>query len=70
MMISNPCARPVALCFFVLTLLTPIACKSAGGEGSGQSAASRQLTGRGVDEMGDGGENVGHVSIQRHRKYC
>lgn len=40
MMISNTCARPVALCFFVLTLLTPLGCESAGGEGSGQSAAS------------------------------
>jgi hypothetical protein len=39
-MIQNTCARPVALCFFVLTLLTPLGCKSAGGEGSGQSGAS------------------------------
>ena len=40
MMISNSCARPVELCFSVLTLLTPIACKSAGGEGTTGSAAS------------------------------
>jgi hypothetical protein len=39
MMISNICARPVALCFFAFTLLIPIACKSAGGEGSTGSAA-------------------------------
>jgi hypothetical protein len=27
---------------------------------SGQDAASRQLTGRGIDELRDGGEGVGH----------
>jgi hypothetical protein len=39
-MISSTYARPVALCIFVLTLLTPLGCKSSGGAGSGQSAAS------------------------------
>ncbi len=40
MMISNTCVRPMALCLFAFTLLTPIACKSAGGEGSSGNAAS------------------------------
>jgi len=31
--------RPVALSLFVLTLLTPFGCKSAGGEGAGQTGA-------------------------------
>ena len=31
--------RPLALCFFVLTLLIPPGCKSADGEGAGQSVA-------------------------------
>lgn len=31
--------RLAAFCFFVLTLLTPFACKTAGGEGAGQSGA-------------------------------
>ena len=31
--------RPVALCLFALTLLTPLGCKSAGGEGAAQSGA-------------------------------
>ncbi|MGD0346419.1 MAG: hypothetical protein ABSA85_06660 [Terracidiphilus sp.] len=40
MMISNTYARPVALCFMAFTLLTPLGCKSAGGEGPSGSAAS------------------------------
>jgi hypothetical protein len=32
--------RPVALSLFALTLLTPFGCKSAGGEGGGQSGIS------------------------------
>jgi hypothetical protein len=39
MMILNTYARPVALCFCAFTLLAPIACKSAGGEGSGGTVA-------------------------------
>jgi hypothetical protein len=39
MMIPNPCARSLALCFFVLTLLTPLGCKSAGGEGATPTGA-------------------------------
>jgi len=39
-MVHNTCVRPMALCFFVLTLLTPFGCKSAGGEGSGGSPAN------------------------------
>jgi hypothetical protein len=31
--------RPAALCMFVLALITPFGCKSAGGEGAGQSGA-------------------------------
>jgi hypothetical protein len=36
--LSNP-MRPVALGLFAVTLLTPFGCKSAGGEGAGQSGA-------------------------------
>jgi hypothetical protein len=38
-MILTKIARPVALCFFALTLLTPLGCKSAGGEGTTGSDA-------------------------------
>jgi hypothetical protein len=40
MMIPHIQVRPFALCFFVLTLLTPVVCKSANGEGAGQSGAA------------------------------
>jgi len=39
MMILKTCARPVALCFFAFTLLTPLGCKSSGGAGPTGSAA-------------------------------
>jgi hypothetical protein len=39
MMILSKNKRPMALCLFALTLLTPFDCKSAGGEGAGQSGA-------------------------------
>lgn len=39
MMILIGKMRPVALCLFALTLVTPFGCKSAGGEGAGQSGA-------------------------------
>jgi hypothetical protein len=39
MMILSKKMRPTALCLFALTLLTPFGCKSAGGEGAGQSGA-------------------------------
>lgn len=39
-MIPNIYARPVALCFFVLTLLTPLGCKTAEGTGPSTSPAS------------------------------
>lgn len=40
MLLPNTFARPMALCIFVLTLFTLPGCKSAGGEGSGQTAGS------------------------------
>jgi hypothetical protein len=39
MMILSNNMRPVALCLFALTLLTPLGCKSAGGEGTGLNGA-------------------------------
>jgi hypothetical protein len=39
MMIQSTRMRPVALCLFALTLLTPFGCKSADGEGGAQSGA-------------------------------
>jgi hypothetical protein len=38
-MLPNTYVRSVALCFFALSLLMPIACKSAGGEGTTSGAA-------------------------------
>ena len=38
MILSNH-MRPMALCLFAFTLLTPFGCKSAGGEGASQSGA-------------------------------
>ena len=38
-MIMTKDVRVVALCLFAVTLLTPFGCKSAGGEGAGQSGA-------------------------------
>jgi hypothetical protein len=38
-----PCRRQAALCFFALTLLTPLGCRSANGEGAGQHGASAQV---------------------------
>jgi hypothetical protein len=40
MMNLNTCARPLAFCFLVFTLLTPLGCKSAGVEGAAQSGAA------------------------------
>lgn len=39
MMILTNLVRPAALCLFAFSLLAPIACKGAGGEGTGGSAA-------------------------------
>jgi hypothetical protein len=39
MIVLSPKMRPLALSLFVLTLLTPLGCKSAGGEGAAQSGA-------------------------------
>ena len=39
MMILSKNMRPAAFCLFAVTLLTPLGCKSAGGEGAGQSGA-------------------------------
>jgi hypothetical protein len=39
MAIPHTHARPLALGFFVLTLLTPLGCKDAGGQGAAQSGA-------------------------------
>lgn len=40
MMIPNTCARPMVLCFFVLTLFALPGCKNAGGQGNSGTAAS------------------------------
>ena len=44
MKISHFRMRPVALGFFVLTLLAPLGCKSAGGEGQSGASISGPLT--------------------------
>jgi hypothetical protein len=44
MTISHTRVRPMALCFFVLTLLTPLGCKNAGGEGQSGASISGPLT--------------------------